>query len=348
MSIGTSQIFGSFSVRTVIFASAATIALAMGSPALAQDEPSASVETPTEQGAKELEAFTQMFANIFEKDETPIDPVLLAKSERIANAVVPNGSYRKIIAETFKTVVGPMMEGIDQIPLSTIAGFAGVSESDIKLKEGANLSDLMVIIDPYYKQRNRMMMTKLSDIMIDLSDDMEPSIRSGMARAYARRFSADELETAAQFYETEAGAKIAGESLGIFASPEVMSASMEMMPKFMERFFGEMEAITKGSEDLPPPRKFSELSDEELETLSELMGIDRSAMGGGAFDDLSGMAEEIAEDLDEDAEWNDPESWSAEDREIVEKLEAESDAAFNTYYEALEKARENAKAKLKK
>lgn len=328
--------------------SAGIVAMALASPALAQSEQEATVKTSAEQGADELEAFTKMFQNVIEKDDTPIDPDMLAKGERIAKAVVPKGSYRKIMAETFKKVVEPMMEGVDQIPLSVIANFAGVGEDEIKLKEGAKLSDLMAIIDPYYKQRNRTMMSKLSDIMIDLSDDIEPSIRGGMARAYARRFSAEDLEAVAQFYETESGAKIAGESLGIFASPEVMSASMEMMPKFMERFFGEMEAISKGSEDLPPPRKFSDLSDEELDKMSELMGIDRGAMGGGAFDEVSEIVEEITEDLDEESAWNQPENWSAEDRKNVEKLEAASDAAFNSYYDALEKARENAKTKLNK
>lgn len=335
-------------MRRYLLAGTAIATMALSSPVLAQTEQQPASKTSAEQGADELETFTKMFQNVIEKDDTPIEPAQLAKGERIAKAVVPKGSYRKIIAETFKKVVEPMMEGVDQIPLSVIANFAGVSEDDIKLKDGAKLSDLMAIIDPYYKQRNRTILTKLSDIMIDLSDDIEPSIRGGLAKAYARRFSAKDLEAVAQFYETESGAKIAGESLGIFASPEVMSASMEMMPKFMERFFGEMEAISKGSEDLPPPRKFSDLSDEELEKMSALMGIDRSVMGGGDIEEYSEIAEEIAEDLDEESAWNQPENWSAEDREKVEKLEAESDAAFNIYYEALEKARERAKAKLKK
>lgn len=335
-------------MKKYLLISTAIATMALSGPVLAKTEKQTNVETSAAQGANELEAFTKMFQNVYEKDETPIEPALLSKGERIAKAVVPKGSYRKIIAETFKKVVEPMMEGMDQIPLSVITTFAGVSEEEVTLKLGAKLSDLMMIMDPHYKQRNRTMMSKLSDIMIDLSDDIEPSIRGGLAQAYARRFSAKDLEAVAQFYETESGAKIAGESLGIFASPEVMSASMEMMPAFMERFFGEMEAISKGSEDLPPPRKFSDLSEEELNKMSELMGIKRSAMGGGDIEELSEIAEEIAEDLDEDSDWNDPENWATADREAVEKLEADSDAAFGAYYDALEKARETAKAKLKK
>ncbi len=335
-------------MRKFLLAGTAALGLTLSVPAFAQEDNGAPIATDAEKGAKELETFTKMFENIFVKDETPIEPALLSKGERIAAAVVPKGSYRKIMAETFKKVVEPMMEGIDEIPMSVIAGFAGVSEEEIKLKDGAKLSDLMIIIDPYYKQHNRVMMSKISDIMIDLSDDIEPSIRNGMARAYARRFSADDLETVAQFYETEAGAKFAGESLSIYASPEVMSASMEMMPQFMERFFGAMEEITEGEGDIPPPRKFGDLSEEERNKLSELMGIEREDMSGSDTEELGELAEELAEDLDEESAWNQPENWTAADREKVEKLEAEYDAAFDVYYDALEKARENAKTKLKK
>jgi len=341
-------IIGDYQMNKIWLLATVAMALNLVAPASAQEGQSKVIETGTEKGAGELEAFTNMFQNIYKKDDTPIDPALLSKGERIAQAVVPQGSYRKIIAETFKSIVEPMMEGFDEVPLSVIASFAGVGEDEIKLKEGAKLSDLMMIVDPHYKKRNRTMMSKLSDIMIDLSDDIEPSIREGMAKAYARRFTAKDLEAVAQFYETESGAKIAGESLGIFASPEVMSASMEMMPQFMERFFGEMESITKGSDDLPPPRKFSDLSDEEIGKLSELMGVDRDAMGGGGVEEITAMAEELAEDLAEESAWNQPENWTAEDRAEVDRLEAEYDTAFDTYFEATEKAKATAKAKLKK
>ena len=331
-----------------ILAGAAAVAVSIAAPAFAQDDQTASVQTSAEAGVKEMDEFAKIFANMFKKDDTPIDPVMLSKGERIAAAVVPKGSYRKVMAETFKTMIEPMMAGLDEMPLSAIAAFAGVGEDEIKLKEGATLSDLMMIVDPYFKQRNRAMMSSITDIMIDLSDDIEPSIRQGMARAYARRFSADELEAAATFYETEAGAKFAAESLAIYTSPEVMSASMEMMPQFMERFMGAIADITKGNGDIPPPRSFSDLADEEKNKLSELMGIDRDEMGAANVEELAEMAEEIAEDLDEDAAWNDPVNWSAEERTEVERLEAESNTAFDKYYEAQEAARENAKKRLKK
>ncbi|MGB5483321.1 DUF2059 domain-containing protein [Parasphingorhabdus sp.] len=352
---------------------AAATALTLSGPVLAQDNQDKATASVAEKGANELEAFTKFFENMFPKDDTPIAPELLEKGERVAGAIVPTGSYRKIMAGTFQQIIEPMMAGMDDIPLSTIAAFAGVSEEDITLKEGATLSDLMIIVDPYYKQRNRAMMAQITDILIDMSDDMEPPIRTGLARAYARRFSANELEAAAQFYETDSGAKIAGESLAIFASPEVMSASMEMMPKFMERLMGVIGEIAEGSGDLPPRRSFGDLSEDELDTMAELMGVDRESMAEArddhSYEMTSGAAEVAAEEAaaaavaavdaaceaDEEchseadeARWADPKNWSAAERDTVAELEAKHEAAFDKFFAAQEAAYQNAKKRLKK
>ncbi len=322
----------------------AIAAMGLSGPVAAQE--SENTEAAAAKGSSaDTEAFAKLFGSMFEKDETPIEPAMLSKGERIAGAVVPKGSYRKIMAETFQKVIEPMMEGLDEFPLSAIAVFTGVSEEDISLKEGATLADLMAIVDPYYKQRNRSMMSKFTDIMIDLSDDIEPSIREGLSRAYARRFSADELEAAAAFYETEAGAKIAGESLSIFASPEVMSASMEMMPKFMEELGSVMEEMTNGSDDIPPPRKFEDLSDTELTKLSELMGVGRDALSGSSISNWDEVSEDAVEESGEEP-WTDSVNWAVADRDKVNKLNADYDAAFDRYYDALQIAQENAKKRM--
>ena len=356
-------------MRKFLLLGVAIAGLGFSGPVLAQDDRDTTATSVAEKGANEFDAFTKLFENMFKKDDTPIAPPLLTKGERIAQAIVPNGSYRKIMAETFQKIIEPMMDGMDEMPLSSIAGFAGVNEADIKLQEGAKLSDLMVIIDPYYQQRNRAMMTRITDILIDMSDDMEPPIRTGLARAYARRFSSDELEAAAQFYETASGAKIAGESLAIFASPEVMSASMEMMPRFMERMMGVMGDITKGSDELPPRRSLNDLSDEERDKMAELMGLDRKSLANARDDhsyemtagaaeapaDEAAAAVDVACEADDEcysdekaAQWADPENWSAEERETVAKLEANHEAAFDKYFAAQEAASENAKTRLKK
>lgn len=357
-------------MRKMILLGTAITALNLSSPSLAQNNQDETEKDLVESGVNGFDAFTKMFENMFPSDNTPIEPALLAKSERIAGAIVPNGSYRKIMAETLQKIIEPMMQAMDEIPLAAIASFAGVGEDEITLKEGATLSELMIIVDPHYKQRNRAMMTRITDILIDLSDDMEPPIRSGLAQAYARRFTAGELDAAARFYETEAGAKIAGESLAIFASPEVMSASMEMMPKFTERLMGTMEELSEGSDDLPPRRTLDDLSDEERDKMADLMGLDRKTLTESG-DHLSyEMAADAAEaaakaaaqaaaqatcetaDMcnseEQDEQWADPENWTAAEREKVARLEAEHQTAFEKYFAAQEAAQENARKRSKK
>ncbi len=341
-------------MKQSILAALSIVGLAMSAPAHAQEQDDAAAETMTTGESAELKAFTEIFSSLFEKDETPIDPDMLARGEKVAAAVVPDGSYRKIMGETFQQIVEPMMAGLDEMPLSAVATFAGVPEDEIKIKEGASMGDLMMIIDPHFKERNRAMMNGITDIMIELSDDIEPLIRAGMARAYARRFSAGELDSVVGFFETEAGAKFAGESLSIFASREVMSASMEMMPKFMEKLFGQMEEITKGNGDIPPPRSFDDLSDEELDRLAELMGVPREELTGPMFgsygideaadaaEDFGGMAESAEEAMRDSAT---PE-WSEEDSARVAQLEAEYEAAFERYLDAMEAAGANARKKM--
>ena len=266
-------------MKKIILLGAATTALGLSVPAYGQDPGEGHVQTSAEQSVNELDAFTKIFENMFEKDDSPIDPALLSKGERIAGAVVPKGSYRKIMAETFSKVVDPMMASIDEMPLSTIAGFAGVRDDDIKLKEGAKLSDLMAMIDPYFKQRNQMMMTKITEIMIDLPDDIEPSIRAGMSKAYARRFSADELEAAAACSMKQNPArKFAGESLAILYQPRSHGRINGNDAAIHGAVHGgDGRNVTNGNGDIPPPRSFSDLTDEEKDKLSELMGIDRDS-----------------------------------------------------------------------
>ena len=60
-------------------------------------------------------------------------------------------------------------------------------------------------------------------------DRIEPSYRAGLARAFATRFSAAELDELNRFFSTPVGARYAGESMLIYADPQVMAAMNELM-----------------------------------------------------------------------------------------------------------------------
>lgn len=255
-------------------------ALAMAStltvPAQAAWQEETGAAEATSADNEELAKFLEIFK--IEDDGAPIEPDQLIRGEKVAAKLLPDGSYRKIMATTMQDVLDPMMSSMDQVPLSTIAQFAGIAESEFSPPDDTTLRQLMEIIDPYYKERQQRIFSGISEIIIDLSDQIEPAMREGMAKAYARRFSAAELDDVAAFLGTETGSKFGSESLAVFSSREVISASMEIMPEFFQRFSQEMGDPEAFMGDLPPQRSFEDISEEEWQRFAELLGIEREAI----------------------------------------------------------------------
>ena len=112
----------------------------------------------------------------------------------------------------------------------------------------------------------------------------------------------------------------------VFVDPEMMQSMMSMVPEMMQAMPDIMKKVEEATAHLPPVK---------------IPGTN----------DPFASVEEVVEDADnsdDSADWEDPENWSRADRELVNKLSVDSDAAFEAYYEALEKAQKNAKAKMVK
>ncbi|MEM1132539.1 MAG: DUF2059 domain-containing protein [Pseudomonadota bacterium] len=259
--------------KAVATALAMTATLNTPTQALAQEAETDASEATDAEFTKFLEVFK------FEDDGAPIEPNQLAKGEDVAAKLLPDGSYKKIMSETLGTVIEPMLGSIDVMPLSAITAFAGISESEVSPPDDATVKDLMEIIDPHFAERQQAMFSSIFDILIELSDEVEPAMRDGLAKAYARRFTAEELDEVSAFLSTEAGAKFGSESLAVYSSREVIGASMEVMPKFLERFLGQMENPEELMGDLPPQRTYGDLSELEKKRLAQLLGVDVDELG---------------------------------------------------------------------
>ena len=242
-------------------------------PVMAQDEaPQSSEESFTE-------AIDAIFKDAFPVDDEPIDPAQLELGEQVAMRILPAGSYRRIMGETFQQMMGPIRDSFANLPVVQIAQIAGVPQEDISIQDNATIGELTAIIDPYFEQRQSAILGLISEILIGVMDEAEPGVRKGLARAYARRFAASEMNEMLAFFETDTGAKFAQESMAIYASKEVLAASAELAPSIFEKMAGIEEQITKRLADLPPERSFSDLSTEERARLAELLGVDVDELG---------------------------------------------------------------------
>ncbi|MEO1222418.1 MAG: DUF2059 domain-containing protein, partial [Pseudomonadota bacterium] len=108
---------------------------------------------------------------------------------------------------------------------------------------------------------------------LDEHIEIEPAYRSGLARAYAVRFTSEELADLSAYFDTPVGKKYAAQSFLIFADPQVMSSMNEIMPAMMQRMPSMMELIGEAASGFPEGRSFSSLNAEERSQLAQLLGV---------------------------------------------------------------------------
>lgn len=258
-------------MKRSILAAASGLALAFSSaPIAAQTGQS---EEPT---ANELTGLGNLFGDMF----GTADPLTEEQEARVptAQAVVlklfPEGTYSKMMDETMK----PMFEGImgemgGGTPALALANLTGLSPLDLAELEDAKLSEALALLDPQANERNAAMTDVTLTMLTGIFDKIEPAYRSGLARAYAVRFSQEELVELDAYFQTPVGAKYAAESFLIYADPQVMESMNEMMPMMMEMMPGLMESMEKVGERYPEGRNFSDLADAEKEQLATLLGV---------------------------------------------------------------------------
>src|SRR3546814_2578117 len=96
-------------------------------------------------------------------------------------------------------------------------------------------------------------------------------MRDGMAKAYARKFSADQLGELNAFFATPTGRIYAGEWMAAQADPEVMLAVAKAVPPMVLKFIDRAPKIAAQVEELPREKSLADLSDAEMKTLAKLM-----------------------------------------------------------------------------
>ncbi|WP_347302361.1 DUF2059 domain-containing protein [Croceibacterium sp. TMG7-5b_MA50] len=224
-------------------------------------------------GANAVSAMQAMFAA---EPLTAEQEARLPAAQGVAAQVVPDGVYAEVLDTTLRTMMGPMVDliaggGMDAMTLAMRLGME--PESLTHLTE-AERQEMTRLLDPVFAERGRLAMGAMMDPVAEMVATVEPQLRSGLARAYAVRYDPAELAALQTFFATPAGARFAGDMLLVFSDPQVMSASMEMLPKMMERMPEMMTAMSTAVETLPPERGFADLSPAERRRLAELAGTD--------------------------------------------------------------------------
>lgn len=269
-------------------------------------------------------------ANAEAAEATVTDPARLEAAKATVDYLFPLGTYERMMRGTMDQLMDSMLASLGTMRMGDLAGAAGVSGDHIPEGEGdRTLAEVSREADPHFEERMQISTRVMMDEMVTLMTTMEPAIRDALVNIYARKFTVGQLGEMNRFFATDTGSAFARDYMMVFVDPEMMQSMMSMVPQMMQAMPDIMKKVQDATAHLPPVK------------LPGAEGLDEDSLD----DDSTAMDDDTSED---DSSWEDPENWSKEDLERVNQLSNASDLAFEKYFEALETAQQNAKARLQK
>ena len=328
---------------------------------------------------KEMDEAIALIEKMFDTSSLPpIDPARLTLAEQTTAALIPAGSIEKMVdnlyGKMFKTIMGEF-GGQSDLMLSVQTGVE--SEQIAKLDE-ATKAKVADMFDPHRKEREDQITKVIKPLISEVLGDMEPPMRSGLAKAYARKFTGAQLTDINGFLATPTGTLYANEWMALQADPEVMLAVIKAVPPLITKFIDRAPELEKDFKELPKEKLLSDFDDKELGKLAKLMKVDvkvlkeQRDMWKTVEATEPGEAVEAADDYAVDAAADaaaadvataaaaaeavdaavvdpayDRSNWSAADLKRVEDLEAAYENASLAAQQAAEEAAANANKRSK-
>lgn len=200
------------------------------------------------------------------------DPARLAVAQQLADKLIPQGMYQRMLGENFNRMMETMVGSAGELPLRDFAKIGGLNETDVAALGQTTLREVMEVYDPYWKQRQQRMMGSMMGEMGKLMSTLEPKVRIALARAYAREYTLPELQDLQRFFATPAGSHYARSAMELMMGPDMAQAMAESMPEIMQQMPALVQAAQAGTKDLPPPRKPEDLTPEQREKILKLLG----------------------------------------------------------------------------
>lgn len=147
---------------------ASSVALALSTPAMAQDA----------DGKAAQEAESQSVA---------MAPARLEAAQKTVNYLFPLGTYERMMKGTMDQMMDQMMKSMGNMRMGDLAGAGGVARGDMPDGMGEKtLAEMATEMDPAYEERTKISTKVIMDEMVDLMITMEPAVREALTNIYAR------------------------------------------------------------------------------------------------------------------------------------------------------------------
>jgi len=298
----------------------------VGKEEIAQASADAESESANPADEKALKEMMSLFSKMFDTSNLPEpDPARLELAKVTAAKLLPDGTFGRMMNDMFGKMLTPILDMIPGLTDEEIAKTTGASEEAVAALSEEQKAAVTQIIDPNHKERGKQVIDVLQSIISEAMAAIEPAVRTGMARAYARKFTAPQLANVNGFFDTPTGSAFAQEIYPLQADPEVMQAAFKALPAMLASFGGGNEAKFKAKfEDLPKQRELKDLSESEMQQLAGLLSVEVKAL-----EEHRAVVTTVDPYADEtgDEPWYAEDAWAASQRKKVKALEAKYDAA---------------------
>lgn len=308
----------------------------------------AAASAARERMQREMDEAIAFVEKIFDtSDLPPVEPARLTLAQTTTAALLPTGSLEKMMDNLYGKMFSTFLNELNGSSDLMISIKTGVESEQVAALDDKSKEAIADLFDPHRKQRTDQITKFVRPLISEVLTDIEGPMRDGMAKAYARKFSADQLTSINAFFATPAGRSFADESLALQADPEIMLAVARAIPPMVTKFMDrapELESEFK-SVDLPMERQLADLNEAELKKLARLLKTDVKALKEhrDMWNAAAATEAEDVDDAEEDDFTYDRDSWSEADRQRVEALEAAYEEAYSAAYDARMEAAENAR-----
>jgi hypothetical protein len=185
----------------------------------------------------------------------PVDPARLALARTTVDHFWPLGTYERMMNGSMEQMMDQMVASMSDMTMGDMTAPYGGSEAIGTEMAGKTLREVMAKADPHFQERFSIMNRVVMSSMIPIMNRLEPGIREGMARVYARKFTAEQLADMNRFFATPTGRVYASESMMLFVDPEIMSLIGKFAPEWAKEMPSIMQRVKEATAHLPPPAR---------------------------------------------------------------------------------------------
>ena len=250
-------------MKRIVAAIAPAALLLASAPAAAQGEAS----------DEDFAALGALMQSMYEAEPlTAEQEARLPQAGALVDKILPEGAYARMMQDMFGQMLDPIASMMPEaMPPAAMALALGLPSETIETLGEAKQAEIADLIDPVFSRRSEVMMEYMLGEMGGMVAQFEPGMRRGLSRAYAKRFTLEEMADIQAFFATPTGARYATESMLVFTDPQTMAGTMEAMPAMLEQMPQMMGGIEEAMAVLPPQRGFADLSEAERSRLAALL-----------------------------------------------------------------------------